>query len=190
MELEEAHECFLLGLIFGEIWPEPDSAGRIRYLWRQRRNIVEKDVALGIEPRALAELISKQPTRQEILKVVKRRLDQVYQDRDALARFNGLLAWYATEVYPDKKVIGADGQEHTEQSNMGRAVAKHLDAVTAHVENHERLGHGTADDFNNLSRQYNKTLDTFTTRLPDGKRALRVEASEPAPAEPMPASVV
>src|SRR5207253_2548164 len=55
-ELEAAHECFLLGLIFGEIRPKKDAAGRVRYVWSEQIGLVgrEKTIPLGIEMRALA----------------------------------------------------------------------------------------------------------------------------------------
>ncbi len=186
-ELEEAHECFLLGLVFGEIWPDPDNTGRTQYKWRKRRNIVSKEISLGIEPRALAELISKSQTRQDILKEINRRLERVYNERGALARFNALLAWYSTEIYPDKRKAGGDGQEYIEMSNMGRAVNKYMDRVTDHVEAQERRGQGTEAEFNSLSSGYLSRIGDFTDRLHDGKRALRAEAVEPAPAVPAPA---
>jgi hypothetical protein len=185
-ELEDAHECFLLGLIFGEVWPDPDASGRTQYKWRKRRNIIAKEIALGIEPRALAELISKSQTRQDIFKEINRRLEKVYNDRDALARFNALLAWYSNEIYPDKKRTGGDGQEYIELSNMGRAVSKYMDRVTDHVEAQERRRQGSVDDFNDLSRGYLDRVAEFTDRLYDGKRALRVGAGEPTTADAAP----
>jgi hypothetical protein len=189
-EFEDAHECFLLGLIFGEIWPDPDNTGRTQYKWRKRRNIVSKEISLGIEPRALAELISKSQTRQDIFKEINRRLERVYNDRDALARFNALLAWYSTKVYPDQKRTGGDGQEYIEMSNMGRAVNKYMDKVTDHVEAQERRGQGTEAEFNSLSGRYFDSIEEFTDRLYDGKRALRAEAVEPSPAVPAPAPAI
>ncbi len=184
-ELEEAHECFLLGLIFGEIWPDQDTTGRIKYMWRKRRNIIVKETALGIEPRALAELISKSQTRQEILKECNKHLDKVYQDRDLLSQFNALLAWYAEEIYPDNKIVGGDDQEYIEQSNMGRAVSKYMDKVTAHVESQERLKLGTTAEFFEQSLRDRQNIGAYTEELCDGKRVLRAKSAEPAPSEPV-----
>jgi len=184
-ELEEAHECFLIGLIFGEVWPNLDATGRIKYMWRKRRNIIVKETSLGIEPRALAELISKSQTRQDILKETNKHLDKVYQDRDQLARFNALLAWYAEEIYPDKKITGGDEQEYTEQSNMGRAVSKYMEKVTTLVESQERLKMGTVSEFYDLSLAYRERIDGFTDQLCDGKRVLRAEVASPATTAPV-----
>ncbi len=172
-ELEEAHECFLLGLIFGEIRPEQDAAGRIRYLYKKRRGLTSKDVSLGIEMKALAELIGKPSTRAELLMEIRDKEEQVKRDHDLLARFYALLAWYAEEVYPEKRVESADGAEHVEQSNMCRAVNKHIDNVIKFAESQERIGHDTVKDFNALAMKYRQSLDTFAPRMVDGKRALK-----------------
>lgn len=177
-ELEQAHECFLLGVIFGKVWPEQDKTGRIRYIWKELIGIRERQAALGIEPRALAELISKPKTREAILKAATEELDQAYRNRDLLARFYALLAWYADEVYPEKRVEGSDGSEHLEKSNMHRAAEKHEKAVTQYIESQERTGRDTMHDFRTLSMSYRNNLDLFAPRLVDGKRALRLDATE------------
>ncbi|MGH9847088.1 MAG: tubulin-like doman-containing protein, partial [Blastocatellia bacterium] len=94
-EMEDAHECFLLGLIFGKIKPERDIAGRIRYIWSETVGLtsVSRDFSLGIEMRALAELVAKPATRKKITQQIEETRDRVYVNRDLLARFNALLSW-------------------------------------------------------------------------------------------------
>lgn len=174
-ELESAHECFLLGLIFGEIWPEHDAAGRVRYLWSEMFGLKKKTASLGIEMKAMAELISKSSTRDKILKNANERLDEVYRERDLLARFYALLNWYSYEVYTEKKIAGSDGVEHTEQSNMCRAVYKQIQGVMNFLEGQQRIGNEYGREFENLSRQYLNNLDPVAPLLIDGKRALRFE---------------
>ncbi|HEX5708922.1 MAG TPA: tubulin-like doman-containing protein [Pyrinomonadaceae bacterium] len=175
-ELEKAHECFLLGVIFGEIKPERDASGRIRYLWSETIGILKRPVALGIEQRALSELISKSGTREKILKQVKDKKVDVYRDRDQLARFNALLTWYAEEIYPDKHIKDSDGAEHIEQSNMGRAIHKQIMEVVNYVESQERRGENP-NEFFALSLKYRHDLDSFAPLLEDGRR--RMDMSRP-----------
>lgn len=174
-ELEAAHECFLLGLIFGEIWPEQDAAGRVRYLWSEMFGLKKKVAALGIEMKAMAELISKPATRDKILKKANGRLDEVYRNRDMLARFYALLAWYSDDVYPEKRIASSDGAEHIEQSNMCRAVYKQIQGVMNFLEGQERIGHESSREFEKLSLQYRNNLNPVAPLLIDGKRALRFE---------------
>lgn len=178
-ELEEAHECFLLGVIFGEIRPEADASGRVRYLWSEQIGLVgkEKKIALGIEMRALAELISRKATREKLLARIHDHLDRVRRDRDLLAQFNALLGWYFEKVYPETKIKGSDDVEHFEQSNMCRAVAKQLDMI-AKMVGATRAG---ADDargkFIELSKNKREQIDSFTVKLDDKKRALKPAAA-------------
>jgi hypothetical protein len=172
-ELEDAHECFLLGVIFGEIKPERDANGRVRYLWSEQIGLIgkERTIALGIEMRALAELISKKATRQTLIERVHDHVDRIRRDRDLMARFNALLGWYYEEVYTPAKIPGADGVEHVEQSNACRAVAKQLDAITSTLKAQERSQPGAIREFIEMSRHYRDTLDDFAPELVDGKRA-------------------
>jgi hypothetical protein len=179
-ELEEAHECFLLGVIFGEIRPEEDNVGRVRYLWSEQIGLtaMERTIALGIEMRALAELISKAGTRKKLLDRVREHEARMRSNLDGMARFNALLGWYYEEVYPPKKRQGSDGAEHLEQSNMCRAVAKQIDLITRTIEARERSEPGRRREFIELSGHYRARLDEFAPRLVDGKRALKPEAGE------------
>ena len=172
-ELEEAHECFLLGVIFGEITPEEDAAGRVRYVWSEQIGLTGKEriISLGIEMRALAELISKKSTRATLLERVREHFDRVRRDRESLARFNALLGWYYEEVYPVSKIKGADEVEHIEQSNACRAVSKQLAIVTSALQAQERSQPGAKKEFIESSLRFRDTLDEFAPRLVDGKRA-------------------
>jgi hypothetical protein len=182
-ELAEAHECFLLGVIFGEIKPEQDAAGRVRYLWSEKVGLTAKErtVALGIEMRALAELISKKATRDTLLKRINSHVDRVRREMPLLARFNALLGWYysSEQGYPPSKVQGSDGAEHIEQSNMCRAVYKHIREIEQYVERQERQGHYTLDQFMESSGAFDDELDSFAPVLIDGKRAFMPEAGQP-----------
>jgi len=179
-ELEEAHECFLLGVIFGEIRPEKDSVGNVRYLWSEQIGLtaMERTIALGIEMRALAELISKAGTRKKLLDRVREHEARVRRDFETMARFSALLGWYYGEVYPAKKRQGSDGVEHLEQSNMCRAVAKQIDLITKTIESLERTERGKRDEFIKLNREYSERLDEFAPKLDDGKRAFKPDPGE------------
>lgn len=194
IELEEAHECFLLGVIFGEIKPERDVAGRVRYLWSEQIGLIgqERTVALGIEMRALAELISKKAVRETLLDRAREHVARVYRDRDSLARFNALLGWYYQEIYAPTKVQGSDGAEHIEQSNMCRAIYKHIEAIERHLGAELKTGREPKGGFIELSRKYRNTLDKFAPIVIEDtekdplkkdktatKRALRAEAIGP-----------
>jgi hypothetical protein len=194
IELEEAHECFLLGVIFGEIKPERDVAGRVRYLWSEQIGLIgqERTVALGIEMRALAELISKKAVRETLLDRAREHVARVYRDRDSLARFNALLGWYYQEIYAPTKVQGSDGAEHIEQSNMCRAIYKHIEAIERHLGAELKTGREPKGGFIELSRKYRNALDKFAPIVIEDtekdplkkdktatKRALRAEAIGP-----------
>ncbi len=183
-ELEAAHECFLLGVIFGEIRPEKDAAGRIRYVWSEQIGLVgrEKTIALGIEMRALAELISKRSTREKLTSRNRDHIDQTRRDRDRLARFNALLGWYFDEVYPETKMQASDGMEHTEQSNICRALDKQIKDVVRFLESHDGNNPVVRKEFINTSQRYRQEIDSnapdcFAPLLVDGKRALKNEAA-------------
>jgi hypothetical protein len=181
-ELAEAHECFLLGVIFGEIKPEQDAAGQVRYLWSEDVGVtIKRTVALGIEMRALAELISKKQTREILFKRINEQISKVRREMPLLAQFNALLGWYysSDQGYPPSKMRGSDGAEHLEQSNMCRAVYKYIREVAQYVERQEQQGHYTMDQFRELSRRFDSELDTFAPVLIDGKRAFVPEAKQP-----------
>jgi hypothetical protein len=175
-ELEEAYECFLLGVIFGEIKPEKDGKENVRYYWSQRVGLAvpERKMALGIEMRAMAELISKPQIRKDLLERSHQHINSVRRDRDALARFNALLGWYFEEIYPETKISDSDGAEHTEQSNACRAVVKQINQVEADV----RTQNGKAREFITLSQKYRKNLDKIAPKLDDGKRMLILKATQ------------
>jgi hypothetical protein len=179
-DLEESHECFLLGVIFGAIRPEPTTSGRVHYHYMKKRGLNTRDVSLGIEMKALSVLISNPTMREELLKVIRDREEQVKRDRDLMARFYGLLSWYADEVYPEKRVESVDGAEHIEQSNMCRAVNKHIDNVIRFAESQERMGRDSVSDFESLALKYRHSLDAFAPRMVDGKRALKFDEAEEA----------
>lgn len=178
-DLEEAHDCFLLGVIFGEIRPEKDSAGRIRYVWSERIGLVgkAKTIPLGIEMRALAELISKKPTRAKLMARNRDHLDRTRRDLDLLARFNALLGWYFDEVYPETRMQATDGLEHIEQSNMCRAVDKQIKGVEKFLESGDGSKPISSDEFEKLSVKYRNEINEIAPLLVDGKRALRLEVA-------------
>ncbi len=179
-ELEEAHECFLLGVIFGEIRPETDNAGRVLYVWSEHIGLTGslRPVRLGIEMRALAELISKKSTRDTLLSRTRDHVNQVRKDWERLAQFNALLGWYYDEVYPATRVQGADGAEHIEQSNACRAVYRQLQSIKELLEAWERTQPGTIKPFIERTKQCRDALDAFAPRLIDGKRAFRSAQAE------------
>ncbi|HXU38179.1 MAG TPA: tubulin-like doman-containing protein, partial [Blastocatellia bacterium] len=195
-EMEEAHECFLLGLIFGEIKPEKDAAARIRYVYSEEIGLVgsAKMVALGIEMRAIAELISKRATRSKLLAKCRDHLDRVRRSVEGLAQYNALLGWYFREVYPETRITGSDGAEHCEQSNMCRAVYKQIQAIEQFLESRQESngksrqnGGDSTQEFMELSRAYGRKLDSFVEKLIDGKRALKPAAGQAA-APPRPST--
>jgi hypothetical protein len=179
-ELEEAHECFLLGVIFGEIWPETDNAGRVVYVWSEHIGLTGnlRPVRLGIEMRALAQLISKKATRDTLLARVRGQVNEVRNDWEKLAQFNALLSWYYDQVYPATRVQGADGAEHIEQSNACRAVYRQLQSIKELLEAWERTQPGTIKPFVERTKQYSDALDHFAPRLIDGKRAFKSAQAE------------
>jgi Tubulin like len=181
-ELEEAHECFLLGVIFGEIRPERDAAGRIRYVWSEQIGLVgkEKTIPLGIEMRALAELISKKTARAKLMMRNRDHVDRAKRDRDLLTRYNALLGWYFEEVYPETRTQATDGLEYIEQSNMCRAVDKQIKEVEKFLEAHDGNNPIARQEFVRMSLSYRAGIDSFAPLLVDGKRALRAEAVEAA----------
>jgi hypothetical protein len=180
-ELEEAHECFLLGVIFGEIRPEADNSGRILYVWSEHIGMTGslRPIRLGIEMRALAELISKKATRDTLLARARDQVNEVRNNGEKLAQFNALLSWYYDEVYPATRVQGADGSEHIEQSNACRAVYRQLQSIKEMLEAWERTHPGTIKVFIERTQQYRAALDHFAPRLLDGKRAFRSAHPEP-----------
>jgi hypothetical protein len=177
-ELEEAYECFLLGVIFEEIRPETDARGNVRYVWSQRVGLAvqERVIALGIEIRAMAELISKPKIRQDLLARTRQHVDHVRRDSDLLSRFNALLGWYYEEVYPETKIADSDGAEHTEQSNACRAVVKQITRVENDVQTQAKSNPGAVQSFIELTQTYRQDLEAIAPRLIDGKRALNLKA--------------
>lgn len=176
-DLEQAHECFLLGLIFGEIKPQRAASGQVRYVWSEAVGLRERTTALGEEPRALAELISRKATRATLMERTKGHLTKIRSNRDLMARFYALLDWYYGEIYKPGEVEGPDGVTYPEESNASRAVSKQLDAIDALVRAEESTKEGSALGFRQLSRSYSSRLDDFAPALVDGKRALKPEAA-------------
>jgi len=121
--------------------------------------------------RALAELISKTTTRRTLMERVREHVNRVRRDRDSMARFNALLAWYGQEIYKPGTIEGQDGVVHIEQSNACRAVAKQIDQIKASLEALERSQPGSKREFRELSLHYGDKLDEFAPKLVDGKRA-------------------
>lgn len=181
-QLEEAHKCFLLSIMFGEIRPERDNAGRDRYAWSEKIGYTtqHKTIYLGIEMRALSELISNEGTRSKLLARISQHLSRVYRDPDQLARFNALLSWYFVNVYPEKMIPGNDGAEHAEQSNMCRAVSKQIEAVKKLVDSQQNIDSHAIEEFERLTGKYSADLDTISNKLVDGKRSLKLEVADPA----------
>ena len=180
-ELEAAHECFLLGVIFGEIRPERDASGRIRYVWSEQIGLVgrERTIPLGIEMRALAELISKKSTRDKLTTRIRDHIDQTRRDHHSLARFNALLGWYFEEVYPETIVQGTDGMELKEQSNICRALDKQIKDVQKFLESQNGNNPITSQEFIALSLKYRNEIDSYAPLLIDRKRSLKTNGSAP-----------
>jgi hypothetical protein len=177
-DLEEAHECFLLGLIFGEINPERDASGRIRYLWSEAVGLRERTIALGEEPRALAELISRKTTRNILMERIRENYDKVRSDSDYLARLYALLDWYYHNIFKAKDVEGPDGVVYPEESNASRAVSKQIERIDAMVRAQENAQISTRAQFRQLSLNYANRLDEFAPKLVDGKRAFAPTTAE------------
>jgi hypothetical protein len=123
-------------------------------------------------------LISKKQTRTTLLERVHEHVDRVRRDPDSMARFNALLGWYYEEVYPASKIQSADGVEHIEQSNAGRAVANQLDIIVSTLKAQERSQPGAKREFVELSLRYRDSLDDFAPTLVDGKRAFVPDTAE------------
>jgi hypothetical protein len=166
----------------------------VRYLWSEQIGLIgqERTVALGIEMRALAELISKKSVRHTLLDRMREHVARVYRDRDSLARFNALLGWYYQEIYAPTKVQGSDGVEHIDQSNMCRAVYKHIEAIERHINAEASGGRESTKTFKDLTLKYGNSLNKFapiiiedTEKDPNKKdktvtkRALRLETAGP-----------
>ena len=174
-DLEAAHDCFLLGVIFGEIRPEKDATGNIRYVWYEQLGVglQQRTNSLGIEARAFAELISKKATRDKLTARNRNNIDLVRRDKAKLARFQALLGWYFENVYPETKVPGTDGREIREQSNTCRALVKEITDVDNFIQSAYGGTQGGVTEFGEMIAKCRQDIDSFAPLLVDGKRALK-----------------
>jgi hypothetical protein len=176
-DVEEAHECFLLGVIFGEIVPEADRLGLVRYSWMEDSGIgLKRRVVLGMEARAIAELTVNSKIRKTLIERIKEREQSVRSELGWLARFNALLIWYFENVYPEKSIPGIEGIEYKDQSHSCRAVFKQISAITREVEIQERNKPGAKAQAKSLTENSLRNIENFTVKLVDGKRSLDWDA--------------
>ena len=176
-DLEAAHECFLLGVIFGEIRPEKDASGNVRYVWSEQLGVglQHRTMTLGVEPRAFAELISKKATRDKLTARNRNHLDLTRRDKNKLARFQAVLGWYFAKIYPETRVPGTDGLEIREQSNTCRAVVNAIKEVNSFIQSAYGSTEGGIEEFGQMTEKCLLEIDSFAPLLVDGKRALKQE---------------
>ncbi len=150
-------------------------------MWSEQIGLVgrERTIPLGIEMRALAELISKKSTRDKLTTRIRDHIDQTRRDHHSLARFNALLGWYFEEVYPETIVQGTDGMELKEQSNICRALDKQIKDVQKFLESQNGNNPITSQEFIYLSLKYRNEIDSYAPLLIDRKRSLKTNGSAP-----------
>ncbi|MGH9841734.1 MAG: hypothetical protein ACREEM_23520, partial [Blastocatellia bacterium] len=94
--------------------------------------------------------------------------------------FNALLSWYSEEIYPETKVAGSDGFIHREQSNMTRAVYKQIEAIARFLNSQREFDSQARKEFIDKTAAFRQSLDSFAPKLEDGRRAFRLDLTEPA----------
>lgn len=172
-DVEEAHECFLLGVMFGDIKPEADKLGVIRYSLMEDSGIgIKRRVVLGIEARAISELTANTKLRSTTIEGLRERVHHLRQPLTSLTRFNALLIWYFTHVYPENIIEGIDGIERREQSHSCRAVFNEITKVAEEIRSQGSVIRAQAEE---LTKSALKDIDSFTEKLADGKRSLKLD---------------
>ncbi|MCS6886261.1 MAG: tubulin-like doman-containing protein [Acidobacteriota bacterium] len=165
--LEEAHECFLTGVMLGPIQAVADNR-RVLYQYTETVGLNEQRRILGIEQKALLELQRDGRVRQKLLEEARRYREKVKRDPEQLLRYYALLSWYYREVYPEQHTVGPDGASYVEQSAMCKAVSHEI----ATVEKFIATTSYSLEEFRNEARKRLQTIHEFTSLLPDGKRAM------------------
>jgi hypothetical protein len=164
--LEEAHECFLVGVMLDCIQAASDGR-RILYQYTETIGLNEQRRMLGVEPKALLELQRDSRVREHLLEHARSRREWIKQNTDQMLQYYALLSWYYKQIYPEHEIIGPDGASYCEQSTMCRTIVKELALLERHVSQSMSLR-----EFQQQARNRLGTLEQFTKKLPDGKRAM------------------
>jgi hypothetical protein len=164
--MEEAHECFLVGVMLDCIQAASDGR-RILYQYTETIGLNEQRRMLGVEPKALLELQRDSRVRERLLEIARSRRDWIKQNPAFLLQYYALLSWYFKQIYPEQEIIGPDGASYCEQSTMCRTIVKELSLIEHHASQSMNLR-----DFQQQARKQLDMLEQFTKRLPDGKRAM------------------
>lgn len=167
--LEEAHECFLIGVMLGCLQAVNDSR-RVLYQYIETVGLNEQRRILGIEPKALLELQRDARVREKLLEQARNRREVVKRDKELLMRYYALLSWYYSNVYPEQHTVGPDGASYVEQSAMCRTILHEIAAIERFISSLQNL-----EDFQREARKRLERLDSFTKLLPDKKRAIVFE---------------
>lgn len=164
--MEEAHECFLVGVMLDIIQAASDGR-RVLYQYTETIGLNEQRRMLGVEAKALQELQRDARVREQLLYQARTRRDYVRQHQQLLMQYYALLSWYYRNIYPEQEIVGPDGAAYIEQSTMCRTIARELSLVERHI--------GQLMDlraFQQQAREQLGLLEHFTRVLPDGKRAM------------------
>lgn len=164
--MEEAHECFLVGVMLDCIQAVSDGR-RILYQYTETIGLNEQRRMLGVEAKALLELQRDQRVREHLLHFARDRREWVKQQPQYLLQYYALLSWYYRNIYPEQEIVGPDGASYCEQSTMCRTIVKELTMLEKHISMSMNLR-----QFQQQAREQLQMLEHFTKRLPDGKRAM------------------
>ncbi|MFY9223634.1 MAG: hypothetical protein WAQ98_13260, partial [Blastocatellia bacterium] len=164
--LEEAHECFLVGVMLDCIQAVTDGR-RIVYQYTEMIGLNEQRRMLGVETKALLELQRDQRVREQLVYQARSRREWVKQNNQHLLQYYALLSWYYKNIYPEQEIIGPDGASYCEQSTMCRTIVKELSLIEHSISQIMDLR-----SFQLQARQQLAQLESFTKKLPDGKRAI------------------
>lgn len=167
--MEEAHECFLVGVMLDCIQAVSDNR-RVLYQYTETIGLNEQRRMLGVEAKALLELQRDQRVRERLLYQARTRRDWIKQSPNHLLQYYALLSWYYSNIYAEKEIIGPDGASYSEQSTMCRTIVKELSLLERQVSQTVNVR-----VFQQRARVQLDLLDEFTRRLPDGKRAMILE---------------
>ena len=164
--LEEAHECFLVGVMLDCIQAVSDGR-RIVYQYTEQIGLNEQRRMLGVETKALLELQRDQRVRESLLYQARGRRELVKQSQQHLLQYYALLSWYYSNIYPEQEIIGPDGASYCEQSTMCRTIVREVSLTERFISQSMNLR-----NFQQQARQQLEQLEYFTKKLPDGKRAM------------------
>ncbi|MBL8149006.1 MAG: tubulin-like doman-containing protein [Blastocatellia bacterium] len=164
--LEEAHECFLVGVMLDCIQVVTDGR-RVLYQYIETIGLNEQRRMLGVEPKALLELQRDSRVRDHLLSFARSRREYVMKYPVLCMQYYALLSWYYKQVYPEHEIVGPDGASYFEQSTMCRTIVKELSLIERYTAQNSDIR-----EFQQQARGYLAALDRFTRQLPDGKRAM------------------